>query len=91
LKAKSSDLIDRLEAESNMEHKIDTVLPVKWNASNKTGQSTDIAIKNCFQELKKFYDDFELSQHDGELLYSSIQDRSKISWILFLQKMLFAS
>lgn len=67
LKAKSLDLNEQLKAEMVLEQKIDSVIPIKLNVSNKSGSATDIAVKNCFQELKKFYDDLEMSQNDGEL------------------------
>ena len=66
LQARSVDLDQEIDIESILYEKICRATPVKLNSTNFNEDLTKLAIKSCYDELKNFYQEFDLNQVDGE-------------------------
>ena len=65
-KAKSMQLAEEVQKETNLQSKISRVTPVKLDSSNDNDALTASALKSCLEELKSFYLEIDLYQSDGE-------------------------
>lgn len=72
LRLKCKDLNEKISREKQLESKINCVLPVKLDTTNNSESFTTKVLANCLEELKKFYSEFDVCQHN-EMALNALQ------------------
>lgn len=72
LRLKCMDLNEKIAREKRLESKINCVLPVKLDTTNNNESFTTKVLANCLEELKKFYNEFDVCQHN-EMALNALQ------------------